>query len=177
MTPLKKTLALFAGSLALFFLFAFIDESENLFPGKDAKSPVAIDPYEIESALKKYLQYLSFAYEDPSPQNLDELPLVDELRSELEEEVKFLKKDGRIVRYQFDGQVIQNITRAGPDKIRVSTKEVLSVSYFRVAERTLIRSLPAALFTMSYVMENKNGRWLISRYDVINIEAMEKRKR
>lgn len=176
MTPLKKTLALFAGALALFFFFSFIDEWENLFPEKSAKKPVVIDSYEIEAILKKYLKYFSLSYLDASPGNLKELPLAEDLRQELEEEIHFLEKDGRIVDYQFKGQVIQNVVRAGPDKVRVSTKEVLAVNYLKAGDRSLIRSLPPALFSMSYVLNYEEGRWLISRYDVINIEAMEQRK-
>lgn len=176
MTPLKKTLALFAGSLVLFFLFSFIDEWENLLPQKEDNGLVAIDPYEIESVLKKYIQYLSLSHLDPSPRNLNELPLVDDLRKELEEEIEFLKKDGRIVSYQFDGQVIQKFNRVSADKVRVSAKEVLRVSYLNTVDRSLIRSLPPGLFSMSYVLNHDVDGWKISRYDVMNIEAMEQKK-
>lgn len=167
---------MFAGSVLLFFLLAFADEFEHLFLNKTGKDLTPFDSFQIEKILKNYHNILPLAYLNPQESLFAGLPLSDDLLAELKEEIAFLRGDGRVAAYRFGDFWLRNVVRIGPDKLRVSTKEVLTVSYLSAGDHSLIRSLPPAVFSMSYVLDHAGDSWLISRYDVMNIEAMEQLK-
>ena len=163
-----------AGSLLLFFFFAYIDEYENLFLGKADTSLVSkADPYEIELTLKTYLKHLSAAYRSPDTDIPADISLSDDLRLELADEIEFLKNDGRIAEHYFPNMWLRNVNPLGPDKVRVSTREIVGVRYISYADKKEIRSLPDAVFDMSYLLEKSEKGWILSRYDVMKIEAIQ----
>lgn len=173
MGVIKKTSLMFGGSVLLFFILAFVDEYENLFATNKDKELVVADPYEIESTLKGYVADLSRIYLDPLPELIAELPLSDELRKELSGEIEFLKNDGRVQKLDIRNIWMQDVNQVGPDKVRVTTREIMGLSYLNRTDGTKIRSFPPAAFDMSYVMEHREGRWIIIRYDEMGIEELK----
>ncbi|MDT8316480.1 MAG: hypothetical protein RQ824_00625 [bacterium] len=174
MSIVKKTLLMFGASLALFFIFAFIDEYENLFGAGKDNLLITVDPYEIEETLNRYIEKLSAAYLHASSDAIKEIPQTDDLRKELEEDIMFLERDGRIQHYQVRSLWLQNVNQVAADKVRASTSELISVRYLDSSDSSELRSLPEAVFNMSYVLEYGKKGWVVSRYDVVNIAASSK---
>lgn len=173
MDALKKTSFMILGSVLLFLLLAYVDEYENLFVKEPPAGVAAVYPYDIEQTLKEYARTLSRAYLDPAPILLSEIPASEKLRSDIAEEIDFLKKDGRVVAYDFQNLWMQDINQIAADKVRAETKEIIGVRYLSVSEGREIRSIPPAIFSMTYVLEHSKKRWIVVGYDVMDIKPLE----
>lgn len=165
---------MFGGSVLLFFILAFVDEYENLFIKKTGNEIYTADPYEIEETLNRYVKKLSKAYLAYSPDLIKEIPLSDDLRDELAEEIEFLKNDGRVQEIEVKSIWLQNVSQVAPDKVRATTRESIAVRYLNASDGSEIRSIPAAFFDMSYVLEHREAGWFIIRYDEMGIDDVKK---
>ena len=153
-SSLRKTLFMVAGSLLLFFLFSYIDEYENLLGKKKAEEIYSADPYEIEETLNRFVKKLSEAYLAYSPDLIKEIPLADDLREELVEEIRFLETDGRIQEFQVKNLWLQNVSQVAPDKVRATTRESISIRYLDVSDGSEIKAIPTAFFDMRCVLRH-----------------------
>lgn len=174
MSVIKKTTLMFSGALLLFFLLSFIDEYENLFLGKRDEKRVIADPYEIELTLKRYVKDISSAYLDPGQPPPSDIPISEELYKELADEVEFLRNDGRIQKLDIKDLWVQDVNQVAYDKVRVTTRELVSVNYFNISDMSEIRSIPPAMFDMSYVLEYRDKSWVVIRYDEMGIAEIKR---
>ena len=165
---------MFSGSILLFFILAFVDEYEDLFVKETADEIYVADPYEIEETLNLYVRKLSEAYLASSFDLIKEIPLSDDLRKELIEEILFLENDGRIQDVGVKSLWLQNVSQVAPDKVRATTRESIAVRYLDASDRSEIRAIPAAFFDMSYVLQHREDGWVIIRYDGMGIEEIKK---
>lgn len=164
---------MFAGSLLLFFLFAYIDEYENFFLNKGSQNLVKADPYEIEAILKKYAKYVDEAHVNPVPEIFKEIPASDELREELRQEIEFLKNDGRMLVQTIKNLWVQDVDQVGPEEVRVNTREIVGGRYVDYETRRTIKRMPDAVFQMSYLFEHKKDAWIVTGYEEMGIQKMK----
>ena len=175
---MKKIILLFAGAVASFFLFSYIDEYENLIlpllSEKKADRPsFSVRAADIETDFEKTIgafhEVLAEAYISSNPSVLMRSPVDEGLIPSIAQEIDYLAREGRVMDMKVRDISINKIVPLSSFSVRVNTREVVEISYYSDIDREKVVSFPLAEYDMRYSLGWRNNRWYVLSFETIGV--------
>lgn len=169
---MNKIILLFAGAVASFLLFSYIDEYENLMlPFFKAEGPAIAVPSagvsdEIKSTLDGFTDSLEKAYHSSDPTPLRLANIDAKLYSSISQEIDYLRREGRVMELDVKEVSIEKVEALSRDIVRVTTSERVGVRYLNTldSKETLY---PDAMYVMVYTIAVSGSGLKIVNYETV----------
>lgn len=170
---MKKAMLLLIGAMASFLVLAYIDEYENLvlpFLSRE-KGPSVLAETEktVEKVIRDFNDLLEKAYLASDPSLLNSNLLDSRLRASIEEDIDYLKKEGKVMELRVKDLEVSKVEMISPQFIRVNAKETLGVRYLSSYKGKEI-VLPDGQYEVVYILSWINGTWNLISYETKGFE-------
>lgn len=183
MKSFKKFLLMFIASAITFIVLASIDDYKTLIlpffikSGTETKTvPLYKEEKDIKDFIESFNSLLSKAYLSSDPSSVNALPADDSLKRALVEDIKFLLKSNKIMDVSVNDVEIEEISRLSPFAIRVKAKELVSLSYLNLSDKTITMPRQAAEYRMVYTLEIREEGWTLVGSETMGVNMAENKK-
>lgn len=175
---MKKILLLFLSAIASFLMFSYIDEYENLIAPLFSKDKGGyaelLQPVEDEGRTGEFLvnfnNMLSAAYLSSDPAKVSELPLSDELKREIMEEIDFLKRKDMTMDMILKELTISKIDRLSPVAMQVRTREKVGIRYLTGYDGASSVPYSESEHGATYLLTVGSNGLMVSSFEIISVK-------
>lgn len=174
-----KTAWMAAGSLALLIALGHADPSnKRLMSSLFSNEAVGVlpkgsfDEEAIGRAIVQFNRDLSTAYLQLDAAALAANPMADALKRNYEQEIAFLKQDGRVLQMTVEEVQIRSVARLANERWSVDTVESVQIGYLNASDRSPRSAPAAARYAMNYTLDRSGSGWAI-----VGVETMKADRR
>lgn len=165
---MKKIVLLFVGAAVSFLLLSYIDAYETFivfFSPSEKHLVEHPDHADLKLIIHRFNDFLAKAYLSADPSLVSKDIIDEKLIPHIAEEIFYLAREGKVMDLKIKDIEIKNVEALSPDLMRVSTREVVGVSYLSLSEGKEVISYPDAPFDMIYTLTRMNGNWKVTSYE------------
>lgn len=171
---MKKIFLLFFSAALSFLAFSYVDEYENLIApffskGKDGYAEL-FKPKEDEEKIKDFLvnfnNMLSAAYLSSDSSKVSELPLSDDLKKDIMEEIAFFRRSSRIMDMMLKELTVIKVDRLSPAAVKVKARERIGVRFLTGYETPASKPYAESEQDVTYILIAGSDGLAVSSYEI-----------
>lgn len=167
-----------------FILLSFLDQYETLVAPlfkKDRSGYADLlgdkdDKRRIRDFLTGFNHAMSEAYRSSDPAKVTELPLSDELKGPIQEEISFLRGRGRTMEMTLNDFDILKVDRLSAMSFKVKVRENVSIRYLSYPGTQVISSTPDTAYGVIYMLDSGPRGLNVTSFEQVPLEELKERE-